>query len=99
MQAALPAGAVFEPFAPPSAASPSLQQADAYPALLSTSPAGAVSRRLALAVMIVSSAVFFIAAPLAKEPMTPAVKKNGAIGRSIFDVTGTATSDWPYLRQ
>ena len=28
-----------------------------------------------------------------------AAKKNGAIGRSIFDVTGTATSDWPYLRQ
>ncbi|HEV2310423.1 MAG TPA: hypothetical protein VGU73_07860 [Acidimicrobiia bacterium] len=28
-----------------------------------------------------------------------AVKKDGAIGRSIYDVTGTATSDWPYLRQ
>jgi hypothetical protein len=48
-------------------------------------------------------------APIGGEagPSTPAdlgefalaVKKDGAIGRSIYDVTGTATSDWPYLRQ
>ena len=47
-------------------------------------------------------------APIGGEagPSTPAdlnefalaVKKNGAIGWSVFDVTGTATSDWPYLR-
>ena len=27
-----------------------------------------------------------------------AVRVDGAIGRSVYDVTGTATSAWPYLR-
>ena len=28
-----------------------------------------------------------------------AVRQTGAVGRSVYDVTGTATSAWPYLRQ
>ena len=27
-----------------------------------------------------------------------AVRANDAVGRSVYDVTGTATSAWPYLR-
>jgi hypothetical protein len=28
-----------------------------------------------------------------------AAQRDGVLGRSLYDVTGTATSDWPYLRQ
>ena len=33
------------------------------------------------------------------EGFARAVRADRAIGRSVFDVTGTATSAWPYLRR
>ena len=44
---------------------------DRYPEFLATSPAGRVSRRLALAAVLLSTGFFLLAAPFAKEPMTP----------------------------
>src|SRR5262245_1209548 len=69
MEAALPAEAAFDRSSATLAhAAP---ETDHYTGFLSTAPSGRVSRRLALAIVIVSTVFFFAAAPFAKEAMTP----------------------------